>query len=207
MIKKFSALLIAGLTALMIIFTTQPVNADHKNYPPFVDWGMVENWTYAYGYEMFENSEVVELLQYWLGIEQDGIYGPQTNRAHRQRAMERNIMVPIHEYVVPDRDYGEAVERYRSEVISAIARYGGPASDVSKFLRVMKCESGGDPSAFNESSGASGLMQHLSNYWPWRAKMAGYEGASPFNPIANINTSAWLLYEHRAGGWQHWVCQ
>jgi soluble lytic murein transglycosylase-like protein len=71
----------------------------------------------------------------------------------------------------------------------------------------MKCESGGDPDAYNTSSGASGLMQHLDNYFPWRAKMAGYEGASPFDPIANINTSAWLLYEHVAGGWQHWVCQ
>lgn len=205
MIKKFSALLIAGL----IVQPGVKVLAEEAMYTePYINWTEVERWTLSNSFEMYENSLLVKFLQYWIGVEpRDGIYGPQTNRAHRQEAMERNITVPIHEYVVPDRDYGEAVERYRSEVISAIARYGGPASDVSKFLRVMKCESGGDPSAFNESSGASGLMQHLSNYWPWRAKMAGYEGASPFDPIANINTSAWLLYEHRAGGWQHWVCQ
>ena len=199
--------ILAATVITVSALTFSPAQADHKNYPPFVDWGMLENWTYAYDYEMFENSEVVELLQFWLDIEQDGIYGPQTNRAHRQRAMERGITVPIHEYIVPDQDFGPAVEQWRGEVVAAIARYGGPASDVSKFLRVMRCESGGDPDAFNQASGASGLMQHLSNYFPWRAKMAGFEGASPFDPIANINTSAWLLYEHTAGGWQHWVCQ
>ena len=108
---------------------------------------------------------------------------------------------------MPPQDFGPDVERWRSTVISAITAMGGPETDVNKFLRVMKCESNGDPDAFNAASGASGLMQHLNNYWPWRAKMAGFEGASPFDPIANIYTSAWLLYAHSAGGWQHWVCQ
>ena len=175
---------------------------------PYIDWAAVERWTYSNQFEMYENSPLVEFLQYWLQIEpRDGIYGPQTNRAHRQEAMERGITVPIHEYVVPDQDFGEQVEQWRNEVISAIAKYGGPPRDVSKFLRVMKSESGGFPDAYNEASGASGLMQHLNNYFPWRAKMAGYEGGSPFDPVININVSAWLLYEHTAGGWQHWVCQ
>ena len=185
----------------------QTANADHGN-SSYIDWWYIERWTYSYEYELYENSPMVEFLQYWLKIEpRDSIYGPETNRRHRQRAMELGITVPVHEYVVPDQDFGPSVERWRSEVVSAIARYGGPESDVSKFLRVMRCESMGDPDAYNASSGASGLMQHLANYWPWRAKMAGFEDASPFDPIANINTSAWLLYEHSAGGGQHWVCQ
>ena len=195
------------LAATVITVSALTVSPAQAYLQPDIDWEAIEQWAYGYEYEMFENSAVVQWLQYWLGMEQDGIYGPQTNRAHRQRAMERGITVPIHEYVVPDQDFGPAVEQWRSEVVTAIARYGGPASDVSKFLRVMRCESGGDPDAYNEASGASGLMQHLSNYFPWRAKMAGFEGASPFDPVANINTSAWLLYEHVAGGWQHWVCQ
>jgi hypothetical protein len=175
---------------------------------PDINWEELQTWTYSYEYELYENSPMVEWLQYWLKVDpRDGIYGPITNREHRQKAMELNIFVQIHEYIVPDQNFGESVERWRSESISAIAKYGGPSTDISKFLRVMRCESGGDPAAFNASSGASGLMQHLSNYFPWRAKMAGYEGASPFDPIVNINVSAWLLYEHRAGGWQHWVCQ
>tara|TARA_R110002012_G_scaffold82160_1_gene207917 strand:+ start:309 stop:920 length:612 start_codon:yes stop_codon:yes gene_type:complete len=182
--------------------------AELDNYLNQIDWQSLEQWTYSYDYEMYEDSPMVEWLQYWLNIEpKDGIYGPQTNREHRQKAMELNITVRIHDYVVPYQNFGAAVEQWRNEVVGAIARYGGPATDVNKFLRVMRCESGGDPEAYNAGSGASGLMQHLSNYFPWRAKMAGYEGASPFDPIANINTSAWLLYEHTAGGWQHWVCQ
>ena len=39
------------------------------------------------------------------------------------------------------------------------------------------------------------------------SKMAVLEGASPFNPTVNIFTSAWLLFEHTAGGWQHWECK
>ena len=195
------------LAATVIVVSALTVSPAQAYLQPDIDWEAVEQSAYGYGYKMFENSVFVQWLQYWLGMEQDGIYGPQTNRAHRQRAMEKGITVPIHEYVVPDQDFGPAVEQWRGEVVTAIARYGGPASDVSKFLRVMRCESGGDPDAYNEASGASGLMQHLSNYFPWRAKMAGFEGASPFDPVANINTSAWLLYEHVAGGWQHWVCQ
>ena len=191
------------LLTSVIAFTTQPANA----YQPDINWEAVEEAIYSYEYEMFEESEIVRWLQFWLGIEQDRIYGPKTNIAHRQRAMERGITVPIHNYIVPDQNFGPAVEQWREAVSEAIAKYGGPQTDVPKFLQIMRCESNGDPDAYNSASGASGLMQHLNNYFPWRAKMAGYEGASPFDPIANINTSAWLIYEHRAGGWQHWVCQ
>tara|TARA_Y100000004_G_C8916900_1_gene413525 strand:- start:244 stop:804 length:561 start_codon:yes stop_codon:yes gene_type:complete len=186
------------------LFTAQPADAYLQ---PDIDWGAVEEWTYSYEYEMYEESMIVNWLQFWLGVERDSIYGPRTNIAHRQQAMERGITIPIHNYIVPDQNFGPAVEQWRDSVSQAISRYGGPQRDVPKFLQIMRCESNGDPNAYNAASGASGLMQHLSNYWDWRAKMAGYEGASPFDPIANINTSAWLIYEHVAGGWQHWVCQ
>jgi len=96
------------------------------------------------------------------------------------------------------------VERWRDDVVAAIDKYGGPASDINRFLSVMRCESQGLPDATNSSSQAAGLMQQLPQFWEWRARMAGYEGASPYDPIANINVSAWLLYEHVAGGWAHW---
>ena len=131
------------LAATVITVSALTVSPAQAYLQPDIDWEAVEQSAYGYEYEMFENSVFVQWLQYWLGMEQDGIYGPQTNRAHRQRAMERGITVPIHEYIVPDQDFGPAVEQWRSEVVTAIARYGGPASDVSKFLRVMRCESGG----------------------------------------------------------------
>ena len=180
--------------------------ADHNNHPNFIDWRLLELWTYEYEYEWLEKSASVQWLQYWLGIEQDGIYGRQTHIAHRQKAMELNVKVNLFWDMVIEQNYGPEVEQWRPTVELAIVAFGGPIEDTDRFLSVMRCESGGNPDAYNQSSGASGLMQHLENYWPWRAKMAGFEGASPFDPVANIYTSAWLIYAHTAGGWQHWVC-
>ena len=96
------------------------------------------------------------------------------------------------------------VERWRDDVVAAIATYGGPASDVDLFLTIMHRESRGQPEATNPTSGAAGLMQHMPQYWDQRAISAGYAGASPYDPIANINVSAWLLYQATGGGWGHW---
>ena len=96
------------------------------------------------------------------------------------------------------------VERWRDDVIAAIAAYGGPATDVDLFLTIMHRESRGLPEATNQMSGAAGLMQHMPQYWDARANSAGYAGASPYDPIANINVSAWLLYQATGGGWGHW---
>ena len=74
------------------------------------------------------------------------------------------------------------------------------------FLSVMRCESQGDPDAYNESSGASGLMQHLSRFWDYRAEQVNMSGYSPFDPIANIHASFWLLTKRGYGGWVHWEC-
>ena len=104
----------------------------------------------------------------------------------------------VYETFVPN------VERWRDDVAAAIAAYGGPASDVDLFLTIMHRESRGQPEATNPTSGAAGLMQHMPQYWDQRAISAGYAGASPYDPIANINVSAWLLYQATGGGWGHW---
>ena len=104
----------------------------------------------------------------------------------------------VHETFVP------SVERWRDDVVAAIAAYGGPVSDVDLFLTIMHRESRGQPEATNPTSGAAGLMQHMPQYWDQRAISAGYAGASPYDPIANINVSAWLLYQATGGGWGHW---
>jgi hypothetical protein len=184
--------------------------------PILVDMDVVDDYVmYEYQYKWMESSPMVATLQYWMAYvyndsdvgDMDGVYGQRTHVRHRQLAMERGRYIPTYQIVFPDKDFGSAVEQWRSTVRDAIVAFGGSLSDVPRFLRVMQCESNGDPDAYNSASGASGLMQHLSNYWDWRAKMAGFEGASPFDGVANIYTSAWLIYEHRAGGWQHWVCQ
>ncbi|HJM97934.1 MAG TPA: transglycosylase SLT domain-containing protein [Acidimicrobiales bacterium] len=107
----------------------------------------------------------------------------------------------------PDTNFIADVEQWRQSVESAINSYGGPSSDTNRFLRIMQCESMGQPNATNPSSGAAGLMQHLPQYWDARANTAGYPGYSAYDPIANINVSAWLIYQASGGGWQHWVCR
>lgn len=92
-------------------------------------------------------------------------------------------------------------------VADAIALNGGDDDDVHRFLRIMQCESGGDPDAKNPNSSASGLMQHLTRFWDDRSTRAGYSGADVFDPEANIYTSAWLALTAAEGGWQHWVCR
>ena len=88
---------------------------------------------------------------------------------------------------------GSGVEQWRGLVAAYF-----PADQVDTALRVMACESGGNPNAYNPS-GASGLMQVLSSW-------ADNFGVSPddlFNPETNIWIASELYYD---GGWGHWVC-
>lgn len=75
--------------------------------------------------------------------------------------------------------------------------------DVARALEVIDCESGGDPSAKNRYSSASGLFQHLGSYWAERSELAGYSGSDVFDPLANVAVASWLVYD--GGGWSHWA--
>ena len=87
--------------------------------------------------------------------------------------------------------------------------------DVETALRIIQCESRGDPEAKNPASSARGLFQHLERYWgpTWRgdkirggnrAARAGVGDADIFDPVASTIVAAWLRY--KAGGWTHWTC-
>jgi len=82
-----------------------------------------------------------------------------------------------------------------------------PAGAVDRAIRIIACESKGDPRARNPRSGASGLFQHMPRYWPDRAAKAGFPGASIFDPEANVAAAAYLVYDDPGGGWHHWVCK
>ena len=103
--------------------------------------------------------------------------------------------------------FWENVERWRPTVTEAVFAWGGNERDVHRFLRIMQCESGGLPDAKNPNSSASGLMQHLTRFWPERATAAGMPGADVFDPYANIWVSAYLALAMPGGGWSHWVCK
>jgi hypothetical protein len=82
------------------------------------------------------------------------------------------------------------VEKWRP----IVAKYWA-ADRVDCVLGIIYRESKGDPRAYNSKYGASGLMQHLSKYWPGRAASAGFKDsnglvASPYNGEANIAAGA-----------------
>ena len=125
------------------------------------------------------------------------------------------------------------VEQWRSLVTEVLARWGldrakcaardgvefcvGPQID--NALQVMECESGGNPMAYNSSSGTSGLFQNHPYYWQGRVdRIRAYHrdkepdlpaDASIFNPEYNISVAALLVWESRetllgnrsGGGW------
>jgi hypothetical protein len=127
-----------------------------------------------------------------------------------------------------DAYYQAQVEEAREALLSDLSTINGPYNDQSSeftweverwrpivemyfpddrvdwALRIIECESLGDPEAKNPSSSASGLFQHLASLWPERAAVAGFAGTDVFDPFANIGVAAWLLDN---GGTGHWVCK
>ena len=85
-----------------------------------------------------------------------------------------------------------------------------PSELFDEALSVIRCESKGDPLAYNPRSGASGLFQFIPGTWSWASVNAGFSGASPFNPEANVGTAAWLVQTSLNQGndaWSHWSCK
>jgi septal ring factor EnvC (AmiA/AmiB activator) len=97
------------------------------------------------------------------------------------------------------------VEQWRSLVSAHF-----PSHRVEEALRIIDCESNGDPNATNPYSGAAGLFQFLPSTWATTAPKAGYSGASPYDPVANVASAAWLANRYQELGnyyWQAWSCR
>lgn len=97
------------------------------------------------------------------------------------------------------------VEQWRS----LVSQYF-PSNRVDEALQIIDCESNGDPDAYNPYSGASGLFQFIPSTWATTAPAAGFPGASPFEPEANVGSAAWLAGQYEDLGlyyWQAWNCK
>ncbi len=122
-----------------------------------------------------------------------------------------------------DRAYQAALTAYQAEQ-RRLAALGGvlrwrplveqyfPPERVSEALRVMHCESRGNPDARHLGSDASGLFQFLAGTWAFASPRAGFPGASRFDPEANVAAAAWLVdysirTNHRWGPWGRWTCR
>jgi len=87
------------------------------------------------------------------------------------------------------------VEQWRTLVAAYF-----PADQVDMALRVMACESGGNPTAANPRSTARGLMQVMWSVW---GPEYGVSEAELYDPATNLRIAA-LVYEQQ--GWNAWVC-
>jgi hypothetical protein len=102
-------------------------------------------------------------------------------------------------------EFPPLVERWRSLVAAYF-----PGNRVDEALAIIECESLGDPDAYNPYAGASGLFQFLAATWASTSPKAGFSGASPFDPEANIGTAAWLAGRYAElgqGYWSPWSCR
>ena len=98
-----------------------------------------------------------------------------------------------------------AVEQWRGLVSQHF-----PPHRVEEALRIMQCESLGDPNAYNPYSGASGLFQFIPSTWATTAPKAGFPAASSFEPVANTASAAWLANRYEQLGlyyWLAWSCR
>lgn len=79
-----------------------------------------------------------------------------------------------------------------------------PSNRVEEALRIIDCESNGDPNAHNPYSGAGGLFQFLPSTWETTSPAAGYAGYSVFDPEANVASAAWLANRYQELGYDYW---
>jgi soluble lytic murein transglycosylase-like protein len=88
---------------------------------------------------------------------------------------------------------------YVKQLIRCAARHYGVS--VTKALAIARRESRFNPKAYNSSSSAEGLYQHLRRYWPGRAYAYGFKGWSAFNGRANAIVTMRMVKRHGWGPW------
>ena len=76
----------------------------------------------------------------------------------------------------------------------------GPRT-VEVALCIAEAESGLDPSALNQATGAAGLFQFISSTWASLSELAGWGAASVFEARANAAVAAWTVAHY---GWHPW---
>ncbi len=87
------------------------------------------------------------------------------------------------------------------QLIRCAAHHFGVPGGVTKALYIAQRESRFRPRAYNSYSGALGIYQHLSRYWPGRAYTYGFKGWSGFNARANIIVTMRMVSRM---GWSPW---
>jgi hypothetical protein len=99
-------------------------------------------------------------------------------------------------------------ERRLKRLIRCVFREVGIPSQGQYATVIADRESGLAPWAYNTSSGASGLFQHLRSYWPGRAHdLPKVEFPRwPVSGVFNARANAWAAAQMvKASGWGAWT--
>jgi Ca2+-binding RTX toxin-like protein len=90
--------------------------------------------------------------------------------------------------------------------------YFGDIDQVSNALKIIDCESRGEPFALNPNSEAAGLFQFLPSTWKKRSAKTEFAGETPYHPRANVAAArvtydAWVDWLGSNHGWDAWNCK
>ncbi len=157
----------------------------------------LSDWEHEWGHRVQdEGFSIVLLAEYVEMAERHPIYFGREDPPPPVVAHHHHVApVVVHHHHTPVVVWSGGIEQWRP----LVEKYF-PASEVALAMKVMSCESRGDPTARNPG-GASGLFQHLPKYWSSRSTRAGWSGADIFGPEANVAVAAWLLGN---SGWKNW---
>ena len=163
-------------------------------------------------YRYIERSQDVTALQMELGMRSvDGVYGPQTRKAHINAL--GGPTAAIYRFYP---EIGEAPTPCSHGCIPGDGHYELPTLGelINEYFKpehhelahkIVFCESSGLShhigSTEVSSALAVGWFQHLAKYWQDRSEKAGFKDHDPFNGRANVGVAAWLFY---SSGIHHW---
>ena len=180
---------------------------------PEVDWLEVEKVVVSSSYTWMEDSPKVKLLQEYIGVTADGVYGLGTWGAHRTHAVDLgfiNLSYPIPPTNTIIKDGWEC-----PEWMDVARSAGWPEAQLRKLSYVIYRESRCDPNAFNGADpigGSLGLIQInrywcTSNiYWPDGYLQVRDSGVTTCNdlydPYVNLRSGYHIWVTE--GGWSPW---
>lgn len=169
-------------------------------------------------YRYFERSLEVTALQMELGMRSvDGVYGPQTRKAHIDAiggptaAIYRfypeigQTPTPCSPAQEPEKTCLPGDGHYELPTLEQLIHQYFKPKHHELAHKIAFCESSAKPhdtgSAEVSSALAIGWFQHLAKYWVQRSEQAGWKDYDPFNGRANVAVAAWLFYD---SGIHHW---
>ena len=203
MLSIFRRLVVVTLAAIVFIGTASPALA-HSRESSEVDSSCVDGkpsagidvtlkdkeWLNDYftageTYYVINNGLTLSAFRCFLG---------------RKQASESPLFLPTSNRVSSSaREISPAAEQWRSLVEANF-----PDGWAEWGMRIMQCESGGNPTAKNQNSTAAGLFQFLKKTWNRVAGTLGfpdYDSGAVYNPVMNIEAAAWLLEDSGTGQW------